>query len=596
MFTISTFLLVGFAQGPGALGEIAGPEVRKEGVIEATQAQAPTLRWGEGGLGPKPPQIPLTPEERERLKALKALNKIGSPHWPALPSDPAVNLDEIKPSTPPITPLSMETMSQSGTDSDFVFFEKTQGPQGIGGGWPPEPSVGTCGRVIAYCGNTYGLISSDHGDTFTQVNPNTLFSGNICCDQVMYYDERHELFLWLMQGARTGANNENLYTLAWAVGMEDLVDLNFTWMTFDPQNHNQAAGTWWDFPEMTVSNDHLWFHTNNIGGGDSVIVKVPLDEMRFDDGNVAYSFFELPDIRVRLIQGMTTVMYGACHVDNNTQRVYRSVASGSTIDWVSRDIDAWSNGNSTAPGPDGVDWFSGTENSTHTIRGATCTNDEVFFFWESAQTGGYPFPYWCISRYSRNDSRSYNGSNVVWSDLGAWAYASGHVNDRSHMGGTATFGGGTYYPSSVAWILDDYTGTDAFNIDSVFVYQGTDGPPVVRWGDYLTARRHTPYGNTWVGTGFTNQGAGWGQEMVDYSWFGRRRDEPASQRTIYVGDGVTSTWQDGTSGHPYDGVGKGQFAGDSGDTVLIEAGAYDETGTFDRPVLLEATGGTVVIQ
>ena len=35
MFTISTFLLVGFAQGPGALGEIAGPEVRKEGVIEA---------------------------------------------------------------------------------------------------------------------------------------------------------------------------------------------------------------------------------------------------------------------------------------------------------------------------------------------------------------------------------------------------------------------------------------------------------------------------------------------------------------------------------------------------------------------------------
>ena len=55
MFTISTFLLVGFAQGPGALGEIAGPEVRKEGVIEATQAQTPTLRWGEGGLGPKPP-------------------------------------------------------------------------------------------------------------------------------------------------------------------------------------------------------------------------------------------------------------------------------------------------------------------------------------------------------------------------------------------------------------------------------------------------------------------------------------------------------------------------------------------------------------
>jgi hypothetical protein len=100
-----------------------------------------------------------------------------------------------------------------------------------------------------------------------------------------------------------------------------------------------------------------------------------------------------------------------------------------------------------------------------------------------------------------------------------------------------------------------------------------------------------------VGTGYTLQGGQNASNQVpDYAWFGRRLDEPPSNRTIYVGDGVTSTWQEGTSSHPYDGVGKGQFAGESGDTVSIEAGTYDETGTFDRPVLLEATGGTVVIQ
>jgi hypothetical protein len=348
---------------------------------------------------------------------------------------------------------------------------------------------------------------------------------------------------------------------------------------------------------MTVSNDHLWFTTNNQGGSGSVLFKISLDDM-IDGGTVSLGRFDLSDRQVRLIQGATTVMYGACHVDNNTQAIWRTVASGTTADRVTRNIDSWQNGNSSAPGPDGRNWFSGTENATHKVRGATCTGSEILFFWTASQGGGFPFPYWSISRFSRNSSRTYNESNEVWSSSAAWAYASGHSNDRNDVGGTATYGGGsTFYPSTVAWIRDSYSITGSgFGLDSQFVTLGASGPPISRWGDYLTARRHSPYGNTWVGTGFTLQSAGGGTDTPDYVWFGRRADEPPSVRSIYVRSTITSTWQEGNSGHPYATLRKGHFASESGDSVLMTAGTYNETGVFDRTVTLVAPTGGVTIR
>jgi hypothetical protein len=442
---VFTLLLSFQGTAPSAedLGEIPGPPAVPDQVVEAVMSQVKVERWGEGDLGPKPPQNAFTPEELRRIAALKALNKIGGSHDDPLPSDPDVDPASIVPTGPPTNPGSQLNSSIGGADSDFVIFDQSQGAAGLTGGWPVEPSVGTSGRVVAYCGNTYGLLSTDGGDTFSTMNPNTLFGGNICCDQVMYYDRRHEVVLWLMQGARTGTNQENVYVVAFAVGMEDIANQNFSWFTIDPQtNGGQAAGVWWDFPEMTVSNEHMWFTTNNqAGSGGSVLFRISLDDIIDGDGNVGLSRYDLSDRQVRLIQGATTVMYGACHVDNNTQAIWRTVASESTISRVTRDIDAWQNGTSNAPGPDGNNWFSATESSLHKIRGAACTSNELFFFWTASEGGGFSFPYWSISRFSRNDSRTYIESNEVWSSTAAWAYASGHINDRGDLGGTVTFGG-----------------------------------------------------------------------------------------------------------------------------------------------------------
>ncbi len=595
--------LLAFAFAPGAqgsvqdLGEVPGPQPVLDGEVQARRVVVQTQRWGEGDLGPMPPQTPLTPTEIQRIAALKARNKLNRAPGVALPTDPTVPAASIVPNEPPTDPSHAASSALAGVDSDFVFFEQSQGPVSISAGWPVEPSVGTNGRVVAYCGNTYGLISTDSGNTFTQLNPNTLFGGNICCDQVMYYDRRHELLLWLMQGARNTTNGENVYTIAFSVGMQNIANQNFSWFTIDPQaNGGQAAGVWWDFPEMTTSNDHMWFTTNNQGGSGSVMFRIELADIA-DGGTVGLDLFDLADRQVRLVQGATTVMYAAAHVDNSTQAVWRATATGTTANRVTRVIDTWQNGNSNAPGPDGQNWFSAVENNDHKIRGATVTATEVLFFWTASEGGGYPYPYWSVSRFSRNNSRTYLESNEIWSNNAAWAYASGHSNDRNDIAGTATYGGGTFYPSSVAWIRDSYSNTGTgFGMESKFITLGASGPPSSRWGDYLTARRHSPYGNTWVGTGFTLQGAGGTLDTPDYVWFGRRLDEPPATRTVVVGSTVTSAWQEGNSSHPYDSVRKGHFATEAGDIVSIGAGTYNETGLFARETTLTATGGSVVIQ
>src|SRR5207244_2692192 len=57
---------------------------------------------------------------------------------------------------------------------------------------------------------------------------------------------------------------------------------------------------------------------------------------------------------------------------------------------------------------------------------------------------------------------------------------------------------------------------------------GTNGPSDEKWGDYLTCRRHSPDGLTWIATGFTLQGGGSRSDVEPrVVHFGRWRDAAA---------------------------------------------------------------------
>ncbi|NQY07237.1 MAG: exo-alpha-sialidase, partial [Flavobacteriaceae bacterium] len=74
----------------------------------------------------------------------------------------------------------------------------------------PEPSVAENGQTVMTTGNTWMSLSLDGGQTFSSVNPTTIFPndyGGLCCDQVLQYVPEFDLFVWLLQYRASGGQN-----------------------------------------------------------------------------------------------------------------------------------------------------------------------------------------------------------------------------------------------------------------------------------------------------------------------------------------------------------------------------------------------------
>ncbi len=65
-----------------------------------------------------------------------------------------------------------------------------------------ESSVATNGQDVLITSNDQDAISTDGGNTFTDLNPTTVFpntAGGFCCDQVVAYIPRVHRFVWVLQ-------------------------------------------------------------------------------------------------------------------------------------------------------------------------------------------------------------------------------------------------------------------------------------------------------------------------------------------------------------------------------------------------------------
>jgi hypothetical protein len=234
----------------------------------------------------------------------------------------------------------------------------------------------------------------------------------------------------------------------------------------------------------------------------------------------------------------------------------------------------------------------------HDILAAWVGGGKIGFMWGSAQGGDFPWP---NVRYARFNiaGLSLFDQGQIWNSDYAWAYPSAHPNARGDVGGTiAAGGGGTNipYPGVWAWIADDFNSDTIEPLENAFVAVGNSGPISNRWGDYFTARRSVPYGDTWVGTGFVlNGGQTGGFTQPRFVWFGREQDSPPSSNIIYVDLANVSGYEDGSSANPYNTVTEGHFAAVSGDQIIIRAGDYSESVTLSTAVTVISEGGTVTI-
>ena len=507
----------------------------------------------------------------------------------------------IDPAAPPMridSPPS-EAMSLDRTPGSFTVFRNTVMSDVFTNGQTSsvaEPSHGTWGRMVFLTGNWYASVSGDYGQTFTYINPYTTFpnppSGGFCCDQLVYYERTRGIMCWYMQ---YGGNN-NPGRLAISTSQANLAANIWHYYDITPTYFGYPASANFDFPDIAASGNNLYLTTNMGGATDAAIVmRINLDDLKAGNsigvGNFASSLYNM-----RCTDGAGSTMYVGTQVDNNTLRIYSWPESSGSPTSVDRDVNTWYTATSSAPSPDGTDWV---RRDFHDILASSVAGGRIVFMWDSSQGGGLSWP---NVRYARFNTAGIGlvDQGTIWNGDYAWAYPDIHPNDRGHFAGVICLGGGTGvgfpYPSLAGWIADDYNAVTIAPIEAALFAGGTNGPANNRWGDYVTARRCSPYGNTWVCTGFVMNGGTASADVESrYVWFGRERDTPPASHTIYVDWTNGTNYEDGTATHPFNTVREGDFASVNGDNIYIRTGTYNETLSFAKDVDVHAENGVATI-
>ncbi|HEU4363844.1 MAG TPA: FlgD immunoglobulin-like domain containing protein [Candidatus Krumholzibacteria bacterium] len=397
-----------------------------------------------------------------------------------------------------------------------------------------EPSLGMNCETILYSGNWYASVSADGGQNFTFVNPATTFpsfSGGFCCDQVVYYEESRDLMFWYLQYARDG-NGNNTIVFAWSTSNAATQSNLWSYFSLSPQaDFGYGNGVWFDFPEVSVSDNYAYFSTDIIGADENALVlKMHLDDLT-DGGGVSLTGYFSDFPFQRPTHGAAGTMYVGVHKSMSEMRIYtwaEGDASPGTSD--DRAVDAWLGGTYAAPSPDGSDYLNF---GIPSLLAAWIADGKVGFMWDSVQGDGFPWPNVRFAVFNEG-GLGLADQGQIWNDDYAFAYPSVHPNDAGNIAGTMCLGGGAAapgnpypYPSFAAWIADDYNGDVIAPAEAYVIAQGDAGPMSNRWGDYLTSRRAIPYGQTWAATGFVLNGGQTGGFVDPYFlWFGREADTP----------------------------------------------------------------------
>ncbi len=394
-----------------------------------------------------------------------------------------------------------------------------------------EPSIANNGRQVLMTGNWFASKSLDDGNNWQFINPDTFFpralGARFCCDQQTIYCKSRDFFAWLLQYRR---NNAGVNVQRLAIKLGDTLNNNagWYWWDFSPGDlRDDWADFWFDYPDLAISDDFLYFTSNvfeNRSFRGAAVVRISLDDLITKAGFSYRHFTTTANGSLRLTQGAGPVMYWFSHEDRDTVRLFEWAENSNQINWYDRNISQFNGATpyTPAPGPDGRDWM-GFMDWRHT--GAWVGKGIIGCAWTSNAFDAFPFPH---VRIVKIDERTKNvvAQPVVWSSSGAWAFPGCAANARGDMGMSLFFGGPQWGEPAHVVRVDDEFGT-AIRV----ARYGTHGPPQNRWGDYVVVRPHSPDDYTWIATGYTMQGgATLANVAPGYVHFGRRRDARAAAR------------------------------------------------------------------
>jgi len=389
-----------------------------------------------------------------------------------------------------------------------------------------EPSVAANGDVVFMTGNWYAAMSSDGGKTFSFIDPAKQFPSpnpdtTFCCDQVVQYIQKIDMFVWLQQyGPSTGDNIQRLALATTA----DVV--KGKWRLFDVTTKAlDAAGAFMDFPDLAVGANclymttNLFFPDNTAGSG---VLRIPFAGLQ--GGPVTAQPFTSRDLQsFRVAQNCGKTAYFAAHQDTSTLSVFSWDESQKTPVPTAVGVARWIGGNGyQSRTPDGRRWL---DRADPRLTGATMTGSEVWFAWAVDQNSNHrPNPFIQIARIDVTNLTLLENINV-FDNASATCYGALNTNANGEVGISYMIGGGPLFPSHVIGIL---TGTRK----DVVVASSDRGPldpssGKGEWGDYLTVRPLFPDQKLFAATGYTMIGPGDGSNQdatPRFVVFGRSSD------------------------------------------------------------------------
>ena len=310
-----------------------------------------------------------------------------------------------------------------------------------------EVSVAENGQTIMMTGNTWMAFSENAGGTFTYINPTTLFpqdDGGLCCDQVVLYVPKHDLFVWLMQyRSTTGSDGTNDNRIRIAVqSSEGVRSSNGTaWTYWDFSSNVFSANGGLDYNDMTATSTSLYW-TSMIAGG-RVVVRIPLAELanratvhyRYTGGSTA--------VFSHITQNPNNRVYWAGHVDTSQLRVYNWPEGDNSYYWRTVNINSWPNDSESSITPSSTDWMQWEGTITTYIYGNALQGESIWLAWQAGRGGGFPHPHVQMVRLNAS-TFAFQEQVQIWNPDFAFQDAFLSTNSGGELGMSVAFGGGPF--------------------------------------------------------------------------------------------------------------------------------------------------------
>jgi hypothetical protein len=362
-----------------------------------------------------------------------------------------------------------------------------------------EPTAAANNRQRMMTGNWFASTSIDAGATWRLVDPFTRFpasAGGFCCDQVVVYNPRHRIWIWLLQYSQA-ASGSNIFRLAVC---RDTAFGSWYYWDFAPQNLNSTWTTiWFDYPDMAFTNDNLFVTFNAFIGNNwqrAVVFRFPLATLAAGT-SLGYRWWSTTSNgSIRLCRGAGPVMYMGSHNTLSQLRVFQWPDSATGITSTNVNVRAWTAGAYSAPGPGNLDWLGRLDPR---ITGAWVGAGTIGFMWSANRDTNHPLPFIRAVRI-RENTKALIDEPDIWSRTSAWVYPAAAANANGEVGISAFYGGGSRHPGHVVGIKTTTGWATQLTRTS------SHGPSAPSWGDYLSCLSHHTDATHWVASGYTLQG------------------------------------------------------------------------------------------